>query len=216
MRHLLRETRPRSLVNLLVLNLQSILSTAADNIFSNWIPMFLVAVHGLNYTKMGLISALPLLGGAIGGVVGGFLNDWLIRATGNRRWSRTGVGLAGKGIAGAVMLIALLFYDSPYVFCAMLFFVKFFADTALTTTWGSVTDIGGRASATVFAFNNSVAGVGSFFAPLLYGWIADQKEWGWPIVFATAAGIYFACALSWLLFDCTIPVIGKREEKKAQ
>jgi sugar phosphate permease len=210
---MLRETRPRSLVNLLVLNAQSILSTAADNIFSNWIPLYLVAVHGLKFAEMGVFSALPLLGGALGGVAGGALNDILIKLTGNRRWTRSGIGLAGKGIASCLMFASLLLYDSPYLFCGLLFFVKLFSDTALTTTWGSCTDIGGRASASVFAFNNSVAGIGSFFAPLLYGLIADNPDWGWRWVFVAAAVIYAFCAASWLLFDCTIPVVGRREEK---
>ena len=41
--------------------------------------------------------------------------------------------------------------DDPYTFCSMLFVVKFFADSSLATPWGVVTDIGGRATATVFA-----------------------------------------------------------------
>lgn len=209
---MLRETRPRSLINLLVLNTQTILSTAADNIFSNWIPLFLVTVHGLKFTEMGIFSALPLLGGAIGGVVGGALNDILIRITGNRRWTRSGVGLAGKGIAAGLMFSSLLLYDSPYLFCGMLFFVKLFSDTTLTTTWGACTDIGGRTSASVFAFNNAVAGIGSFFAPLLYGGIADLPAWGWRWVFIAAAAIYALCAFSWLFFNCTIPVIGQQQK----
>ena len=38
--------------------------------------------------------------------------------------------------------------------------VKFFGDWSLATSWGVVTDIGGRATASVFAFNNAVAGIG--------------------------------------------------------
>jgi len=52
-----------------------ILSTIADNPYSNWIPLILVQVHRLEYEKMGVSSALPLLGGAIAGLVGGALND---------------------------------------------------------------------------------------------------------------------------------------------
>jgi ACS family glucarate transporter-like MFS transporter/ACS family D-galactonate transporter-like MFS transporter len=213
-RSMLRATTPRSLVNLLCLAVQSILSTFADNIYSNWIPLFLAQVHGLKFKEMGIYSALPLLGGAIGGLAGGILNDYFIARTRNRRWSRVGVAFAGKGVAAALMVAALLAYDRPYVFCAALFFVKFFSDWSLTTSLGVVTDIGGRATASVFAFNNSVAGIGFITAPIVFGAIADKYDW--RLVFVTVAATYALCALSWLLIDCTIPVASESRSRGIQ
>ncbi|MCA9073356.1 MAG: MFS transporter, partial [Planctomycetaceae bacterium] len=196
-RQMLRRMSPRSLANLFALNIQTVLSTLADNIFSAWIPLFLWEVHGLKFKEMGFYSALPLLGGALGGATGGWLNDGMIRWTNNPRWSRSLVGLAGKGIAGVLLLVALAWYDSPRLFCVWLFFVKYFSDWSLTTTWGVVTDIGGRTSATVFAFNNSVAGIGSIAGPTLYGVIAEHQ--GWTPVFVTGAVTYMLCAACWLV-----------------
>ncbi|MDA1013360.1 MAG: MFS transporter [Planctomycetota bacterium] len=205
-RQMLAGMSPRSLLNLGCLNVQSILSTIADNIFSAWIPLFLSDVHGLNYKEMGLLSALPLLGGACGGALGGWLNDLLIRTTGSRRWARSLVGMTGKGIAGVLLLADLfLWYDDPYTFCYVLVLVKFFSDWSLTTGWGVITDIGGRSTATVFAFNNAVASFfGAMLAPIMYGIMADD-DWQW--VFITGAVAYLACAASWLAIDCRIPVI---------
>lgn len=198
---------PRSIRNLLTLNVQTILSTIADNIFSAWIPLFLVEVHGLKFKEMGIYAALPLLGGACGGALGGWLNDLMIRRTGSLRWSRTSIGMAGKGMAAILLATALFWYDAPYTFCAFLFFVKFFSDWSLTTTWGAVTDIGGRSTATVFAFNNSVASIGAILAPTMYGAVADH--FSWHAVFLTGVAAYVLCALSWLLIDCRIPVINE-------
>jgi len=205
-REILDRMSVRSVLNLFSLNLQSILSTLADNIYSSWIPLFLFEVHAMKFTEMGFYSALPLLGGAIGGVLGGWLNDYFIRNTGNRRWSRSLVALTGKGLAAFCLLAALLTsYDNPYAFCTMLFFVKLFGDWSLTTSWSTVTDIGGRTTATVFAFNNSVAGIAAIIAPTLYGFVAE--EWGWRWMFIIACAAYALCALSWLLIDCTIPIL---------
>ena len=205
-REMFSKMTPRSIVNLLCLNAQTIFSTIADNIYSAWIPLFLVEVHGLEFRQMGIFSALPLLGGAVGGVLGGYLNDWLIRKTGNLRWSRTAVGLTGKGGAAALLLAAmLLFYDQPYIFCGMLFFIKLVGDTSLTTTWGAVSDIGGRTSATVFAYNNGVASLFAGLAPLMYGMLAEHVSW--TAVFIAAGSSYVLCSLSWLLINCTIPVM---------
>jgi MFS family permease len=80
-----------------------------------------------------------------------------------------------------------------------------FGDWSLATSWGVVTDIGGRATATVFAFNNTVAGIALIVTPALFGYLA--KEYGWYYVFVTVAVTYLLCALSWLAIDCTIPLI---------
>jgi sugar phosphate permease len=204
-RKLLRSLRPRALINLIALNIQTILSTFADNIYSHWIPLFLREVHDLEYEQMGIYSALPLLGGAIAGAVGGILNDWAIARTGNRRWSRSGIAFLGKGLAAILLLTALLWYERPYAFCGFLFAVKFFGDWSLATTWGVVTDIGGRATASVFAFNNAVAGIGLIAAPPLFGYLA--QHYGWPVVFITVAATYLLCALSWLAIDSTVSIV---------
>jgi ACS family glucarate transporter-like MFS transporter len=198
---MLRSVKPEGWTNLVYLNIQTILSTFADNIYSNWIPLFLWEVHRLKYAEMGVYSSLPLLGGALAGFVAGALNDWLIALSGNRRWVRSGVACCGKGLAAVLLLLALLWYDQPFVFCGMLFFVKFFGDWSLTASWAVVTDIGGRASASVFAFNNTVAGIALFAAPAIFGHVA--QHYGWPLVFVTVAAAYVLCALSWLVIDCT-------------
>lgn len=201
----------RSTRNLFWLNGQTILSTIADNIFSAWIPLFLFKVHDLQFKEMGIYSALPLLGGACGGACGGWLNDFMIRRMGDRRRARSTVGLAGKGIAAVLLLTSLIWYDDPYRFCITLFFVKFFSDWSLTTTWGVVTDIGGQSTATVFAWNNAIATTGAIVAPILYGAIAEHASWKW--VFVTGAAAYILCALSWLKVDCSIPVIDDSEKE---
>ena len=99
----------------------------------------------------------------------------------------------------------MFFFDDPYVFCGMLFVVKLFADISLTSRWGTITDIGGRATASVFAFNNSVASFIVMGIPAVYGYISDVH--GWRVVFWVACGAYLACALTWLLVNCTIPVL---------
>lgn len=202
---MLRLMTPRSLLNLIWLSLQNVLSTFADNIYLSWIPLFLFDVHRMEFKKMGFYSALPLLGGAIAGIVGGRLNDAWIARTGNRRWARSGIGFIGKGMASVLMFAALMFYDQPYVFCSFLFFIKLFGDWSLTSSWGVVSDIGGRVTASVFAFSNTIAGIAFIAAPRVFGYVADHH--GWRPVFVIVGVTYALCALSWLVIDCTIPVI---------
>lgn len=207
---MLRSMTPRSLMNLIWLSIQNILSTFADNIYSNWIPLFLVQVHHLESKPLGVCAALPLFGGAVAGLLGGILNDYFIARTGNRRWSRAGVAMAGKGMAAVLMFAALIFYDRPYVFCSFLFFVKLFGDWSLSTAWGVVSDIGGRATASVFAFSNTVAGIALILAPIVFGYVSGH--YGWRLVFVIVGVTYALCALSWLVIDSTIPMVRESSE----
>ena len=119
------------------------------------------------------------------------------------------MALIGKGLAAITLLVALLTaYDKPYWFCGMLFFVKLFGDWSLTTSWGVVTDIGGKATASVFAFNNSVAGIGAMLAASLYGFLVKYYNNDWTVMFKIACATYALCALSWLFINCTIPIVG--------
>lgn len=210
-RQMLAGCSPRSLRNLSFVTLSSFLSTVADTVFASWIPLFLSQVHHLNFREMGIYSALPLLGGALAGPVGGALNDSLIARTGNRRWSRALIAVMGKGMAAILLLSALALYDQPYLFCISLFFVKFFGDWSLASLWGVIADIGGRSTASVFALNNSMAAIGMTVAPILFGFTADR--YGWPAVFITAAATLAACALSWLAIDSTISVSEEKTDR---
>lgn len=204
-RQLLRSVNRRGMVNLVALNVQTVLSTFADNIYSNWIPLFLWEVHALEFKEMGIYSSLPLLGGAAAGAIGGALNDACVAWTGNRRWARSGVAIAGKTAAAILLTAALVWYDRPYLFCVALMFVKFFSDWSLSSSWGVVTDIGGRATASVFAFNNAIAGIGSVLAPALFGFLAAW--YGWRAVFLTTSVAYLLCAASWLVINSGIPIV---------
>src|SRR5437588_2307796 len=125
LRDLFRRMSWRSILNLLALNLQSILSTVADLVYSDWPHKFLSRTYGTGPTERGWLVMVPLLGGACGGPLGGYLNDYLIRRTGSRRWARRLVGLAGKGTAAVLLLGGILFcYDDPVDFSVTLFFVR--------------------------------------------------------------------------------------------
>ena len=68
-----------------------------------------------------------------------------------------------------------------------------------------ITDIGRRATASVFALTNSIAGIGLITAPIIFGYVADHH--GGRAVFVMVAMTYALCTLSWLVIDCTIPVL---------
>lgn len=214
-RGMVRRMSAASLLNLGFLCLEAAFSAVADLVYSNWIPLFLEKAHGFGKTEMGFLAALPLAGGALGGVAGGILNDRLIGKTGRNRWVRSLVGSGGKAAAALLLGLALLFYGQPLVFVAMLFAVKFCADVSLATRWGAVTDVGGRVTATVFATVNAAGIAATTAGSALYGWVIPQKAAEmavpalWMPMFFIAIGMYAANAATWLLVNCTRPVLSE-------
>jgi sugar phosphate permease len=203
----LRLTGP-NVRNLVALLLYAFTSTFADMLYLNWIPLFLTEGKGLTSMQMGIFASLPLWGGAIGGAVGGVLNDVLIGLTGSRRIGRSAVGFSGKLLAGALIATSILVPDGRWVM-VVLGGCKFFGDWGLSTQWGTITDVGGRASGTVFGVVNTIGAVAAILAGPVMGTI--KQDHGWESLFLTVAGVYVLSATCWLFIDCTRRLVVEEE-----
>jgi nitrate/nitrite transporter NarK len=177
-----------------------------------WIPEFLKTARGLDDVQAGVFASLPLWGGAVGGTLGGVLNDWLIHRTGSRRWGRATVALTGKFLAGVFMALSIGFTDGRGAMVVLLF-CKFFGDWSMSTQWGTITDISGRGAGTVFGIVNGVGAVAACVAGPMIGYLIE--EFGWTGLFWTMAGMYLAASLCWLFIDCTRPVVIEDDTKEA-
>jgi len=175
--------------------IQQFLDAGSDVVFVFLIGKFFADRYGMNISSIGWLSSLPLIGGACGGVVGGWLNDWLIARTRNRRWSRSGIGFVGKVVGCSMLLIVsgatdtvaewtepwrsqlpwadLLPMSAALVAGNALMTAKFFSDWSQPTTWGMCTDLGGRYSATVFSIINTSGTVGGIVMPIAFGKLLD-------------------------------------------
>jgi MFS transporter, ACS family, glucarate transporter len=209
--HQTRKERPRleltgaSLFSLGMLCFYIFVSSFQDQFFVYWLPLFLKEGRGFDDTMMGLFAPLPLLGGACGGILGGFLNDFLIRRLGSRRWGRSCVAFTGKLTAGLLVLLSIQYLDGR-VTMLILVAARVFSDWSMPTQWGAVTDMGGRAAATVFGVVNSVGAAGGFAAGPVFGYL--KQQYGWEGVFYGVAGMCVTAALSWLFIDCTKRLVG--------
>ncbi len=189
-----------SLFNLAMLLVYAFASTFQDQLYVNWIPLFLTEGKGLDDRAMGLFTPLPLLGGAAGGILGGVLNDYLLRRTGNRRWARSGIAFTGKFVAAGLVVASVQMTDGRLAMVVLLA-ARCFGDWSLPTQWGTITDVSGRASGTVFGLVNAVGAAGGFVAGPVLGYLKQQH--GWEGLFLGVAGMCLLAALSWLFIDCT-------------
>ena len=213
------------------------LDAGSDVAFVYLIGKFFLDRHGLKIGGVGWMSSLPLWGGALGGIVGGILNDRLISATRNRRWVRSGIGCIGKVIGCGMLFVVAYQTDAAAVWIKpvrdsfeslialpasaplaagfALMLAKFFSDWSQPTVWGTCTDIGGRYSATMFSIINTSGTIGGIVMPIVFGTLLDWNttvsesgglkvsQTNWDPLFVLLAVMYLACAVLWLMIDCT-------------
>ena len=181
--------------------IQQIFSAGADTIYVSLMGDYFLNAKGFEVVKAGIFVSMPLWGGAIGGMLGGFCNDWMIRLTGSRRWGRCSVGFTGKFIA-CILMFVVIAQETGFGAAWALFFVKFFTDWSQPTVWGTCTDLGGgKYSATVFGILNTSGSIGGIITPILFGLILDT--WNYNVLFTTVAIMYMISAVCWFMIDGT-------------
>ncbi|MCA8995499.1 MAG: MFS transporter [Planctomycetaceae bacterium] len=194
--------------------IQQFLDAGSDVVFVGLIGTYFLMAHDLDIKQSGWLASLPLWGGALGGIVGGWLNDRLMHETGNRRWVRSGVGFVGKIIGCGMLVMTVLQTDGTRA-GIYLMLAKFFSDWSQPTTWGTCTDLGGRYSATVFSIINTAGTLGGVLMPIVFGGVLDwftstslvdgveTSVTNWGPLFTLLAAMYFFSGACWLLVDCT-------------
>jgi ACS family glucarate transporter-like MFS transporter len=200
--------------SMLVFVCQQFMNAGADFIYVSTMGSYFISARSFDVTTAGLLVSLPLWGGAVGGVCGGFVNDGLIYVTSNRRWSRRVAGFAGKFLACVFMFVAINQAGGVAV-AVCLFVVKFFSDWTQPTVWGTCTDMGGRYSATTFSIINTAGNIGALVTPLVSGWLLDYYSTTQIIdgvpktvtnfnpMFVLVAAMYLISACCWFFIDCT-------------
>ena len=194
--------------------LQQWLDAGSDAAFVSLMGTYFLRARGFEVAKTGWLASLPLWGGALGGIAGGWLNDRLIARTGSRRWARSGVGFAGK-VIGCGLLPLVVLQAGGTAAALVLMGAKFFSDWSQPTTWGACTDLAGRHAATVFGIVNTAGNVGGIVMPIVFGAVLDRFTAGamaggtaapvtdWTPLFLLLALMYLGSGVCWLLVDCT-------------
>jgi ACS family glucarate transporter-like MFS transporter len=176
--------------NLWVLCLMYFCSSYSWYFNVNYLPEYLQEQHGIQQTKQddaqkkeqptiqmedvlfALYKGGPLLFGAVGCILGGFLSDWFIRRTGNHRWGRRLLGIGGQTACVACYLTCLV-APSAWLFALAIALSGFFNDLAMGSSWATCQDIGKRYAAIVAGCMNTIGNLGGALSAFFIGTILD-------------------------------------------
>ncbi|MDA0832421.1 MAG: MFS transporter [Planctomycetota bacterium] len=193
---------------------QQALNAGVDTFYMAFLGDYFLNAKGYDIKSAGLLTSIPLWGGAIGGLMGGYCNDLLIRKTGSRRLGRSTVAFVGFFV-GSLMIFLVSELDNGVAAACALFGAKLFIDTSQPTVWGTCTDLGGRFSATVLGIINTAGMVGGLTVPFLFGLILDANMLSKVVngetiripnyqpVLIVIAVAYVLSACCWLFIDCS-------------
>jgi MFS transporter, ACS family, glucarate transporter len=171
--------------------------------YITWLPTYLKA-RGSTMMEAGIYGGLPLLFGAVGCGLGGWLTDYAVRRTGNLR-TRRYIGAAGFFL-GALSMVISVRVSSPLGAVLMISMASFFGDLTMGSSWAVCLDVGHEFAGTVSGCMNTWGNLGGFVSPMVTGYVVEHLgNWEVPIVISGA--IFFFGAILWLLIDPTESVL---------
>jgi MFS family permease len=202
-----------------------------------YLPTFLEQQYGVDPKSWvgSLYKGGPLWMGAAACLAGGFLTDWFIRRTGNRKWGRRLFGVLGHGCS-ACCILASLFAPNAFTFFLAFSLASVFNDLTMGSAWATCQDIGKRYAAIIAGCMNTIGNLGGVVATQVTGIIlnsqldayaagrglavkdltAAEKATGlmpgYQINFILSATAYFIAALLWLRVNSTKPVVPEMKD----
>ena len=172
----------------------------------------------------------PLILGAVGCLLGGWLTDKYIRWTNNRKWGRRLFGIVGHSLC-AVCWLACLFTTEAFPFALAISLAAFFNDLPMGAAWSSCQDIGKRCSSIVAGAMNTIGNIGGALASLVTGYIIEgflnayagslavkveqltaqqkilAKQPAYQVCFVIYALVYVVAVLLWLRINSTESIV---------
>ena len=125
-----------------------------------WYPTYLQEGRGASADLSSWLSGMVLGAGAFGCFFGGWLTDFLLRTTGNPRWSRTAQSVVGAGLAASGLLASLFIGDT--VLSAILVAIACFGlQLQLPAWWACGTQISGKHVGALIGLMNMIGNGGA-------------------------------------------------------
>lgn len=153
--------------------------------FITWLPTYLVKDKGMDFIKMGMVAALPLLCGMVIEVFAGWASDRIVHKkilslTATRKLFLT------IGLLMALCIGFAPFTDSVFMTVFLLCVAKSGTTVAASQVWAMPGDVAPKNSVSIVAgLQNTVSNMGGAVGPIITGAIvAATGSFTWALVFS--------------------------------
>ncbi|CCD90612.1 D-glucarate permease (MFS family) [Bradyrhizobium sp. ORS 375] len=137
--------------------------------FLTWFPVYLVKERGLSILQAGFVATLPALCGFIGGVLGGFISDAILRKTGSLTLARK-IPIVG-GMLLSMSIIGCNYVDGQALVVGLMA-LAFFGKGIGALGWAVVSDTSPKEAGGVSGgLFNTFGNLSSITTPIVIGYI---------------------------------------------
>ena len=162
--------------------------TAISWFYLSWFPIYLVKAKGFTILKAGFIASIPAIAGCIGGILSGFVSDWILKKTGSLTLARK-IPITIGFLLSSTIIICNYVEASSVVIALMsaAFFGKGFGNLG----WAVVADTAPKqiVGLTGGVFN-SIGQASGIITPVVIGYIlAATGSFNGALIFVGAHGL---------------------------
>ncbi len=178
--------------------------------FLTWFPTYLIQAKGMSILKAGVMASIPALLGFVGGLLGGYTSDWLLRKGASLTVARKIPIILGMTLSSSIVLANYVATEGLVIaVMSLAFFAKGFGALG----WVVVSDTSPKEmvglSGGIFNFAGNLASV---VTPIVIGYIlAVTESFHWALFYVGIMG--GLAALSYLLI---VGEIRRLELKKTE
>ena len=170
--------------------------------FLTWFPTYLVQEKHMSMLKVGFMASLPYAGAFVGGIVGGYVSDFLLKRGASLSAARKTPIITGFLLSSTVVLAN---YTSSAALVMVIMSVAFFAKGLAGSTWTLVGDMSPKEiiglSAGIFNTSGNLAGI---VTPIVVGYILSATQ-------SFSAALFFIGGVLLIGALCYIFVVNKVE-----
>ena len=143
--------------------------TAISWFYWSWFPIYLVKERGLSILQAGFMASIPAIAGGIGGVLSGFVSDWILKKTGSLALARKIPITIGFTLSALIILCNYVQADSMVIFLmSAAFFGKGFGNLG----WTVVADTAPKKIVGITGgVFNSIGQASGIITPVVIGYI---------------------------------------------
>jgi MFS family permease len=168
-------------------------------VFLTWLPSYLSDARHFPLSQMAVMTMLPLMGGVVGDLVGGFASDVIFSRTGSLRIARRSVLVVG--LAGAfVFILPAVLTQSANAAVWYLALAFFFLEITNPVLWTLPLDIAPNYSGSAGGMMNTGFGIAGMISPLVFGFLI-QRTGDYQLPFFLSAGLLLLGAVCALKID---------------
>ena len=156
-------------------------------LYLNWLPLFFKNNYQLDIKNSALFASGVFFAGVVGDSLGGILSDGIFKRTGNVRFARLSVVVAG--FAGALLSLAPIFFIHDITVVALcLSSGFFFIEIIIGPIWSVPMDIAPKYSGTASGLMNTGSAFAAIVSPLVAGYVIDVTG-NWYLPFIMSIGL---------------------------